>query len=292
MTEKNIISTWLSRSNPHAWFDIDGTIKHMDEKYSDKFNPTVVGVLLGLKEMAGTSACTDQSPYELASFLAKMLPDNNGAVFTGPSILEGGHVLVDKGESIDEEFKIITGGTARDEMKAIVNMFLANWTAIVNDLDNWGLLPGVATPVALAQGKYQGVGSVSIWESGPDMHSLEYNGDYELVFEWVKAQAMTLQLLKQTELKEVGNGTLRVVQIGIGKAFLLEKLHQQGVVDLGASLYCGDGLNDVDPAKTIREYGGVVVAVANACPELKAVANVVTNGVASDGIVDVFQGVI
>ena len=288
MSEK-IISAWLSKSKPHAWFDIDGTIKHMDKKYPNKFNPAVVGVLLGLKEMAGTGACTDQSPQELASFLAKMLPDNGGAIFTGPSILEGGHVQVDKGAKIDQEFQILTSEAAQQEMQTIVDMFLASWIAIADDPDDWGLLPGVITPVALAQGKYQGVGSVSIWEKGPDMHSPEYHGDYEQVFEWVKTQAETLQLLKQTELKEVGNGTLRVVQIGIGKAPLLEKLHQQGAVDLGASLYCGDGLNDVDPAKTIKKYGGIVVAVSNACPELKAVADVIADGVASDGIVNVFQ---
>lgn len=287
-----VISAWLSKSNPHAWFDIDGTIKHMDKKYPNKFNPAVVGVLLGLKEMAGTGACTDQSPQELASFLGKMLPDNNGAVFTGPSVLEGGHVLVDKNKSLDKEFQILTSETAQREMQAIVSMFLASWTAIADNSDNWGLLPGVATPVTLAQGKYQGVGSVSIWEKGPDMHSSEYHGDYELVFDWVKAQAITLQLLKQTELKEVGNGTLRVVQIGISKAPLLEKLHQQGAVDLGASLYCGDGLNDVDPAKTVKKYGGTVVAVANACPELKAVADIIADGIASDGIVNLFQGTI
>lgn len=287
-----IISAWLSKSNPHAWFDIDGTIKHMDKKYLNKFNPAVVSVLLGLKEMAGTGACTDQSPQELASFLAKMLPENNGAVFTGPSIMEGGHVLVDKNNSLDKEFKILTTETAQLEMQSIVDMFLASWMAIADDPDDWGLLPSVITPVALAQGKYQGVGSVSIWEKGPDIHSPEYQGEYELVFEWVKAQAEALQLLKQTELKEVGNGTLRVVQIGVGKAQLLEQLHEQGAVDLGTSLYCGDGLNDVDPAKTVKKYGGTVVAVSNACPELKAVADVIADGVASDGIVNVFQGAI
>lgn len=287
-----IISSWLSKSSPHAWFDIDGTIKHADKKYPNKFNPAVVVVLLGLKEMAGTGTSTDQSPYELASFLAKMLPENGGAVFTGPSVLEGGHVLADKNKSIDKGYKILTSETAKQEMQAIVDMFLASWIAIANDSYGWGLLPGVTTPVTLAQGKYQGVGSVSIWEKGPDMHSPKYQGDYELVLEWVKAQAEAMQLLKQTELKEIGNGTLRVVQIGIGKAPLLEKLHQRGAVDLGASLYCGDGLNDVDPAKTVKKYGGVVVAVANACPELKALADVVADGIASDGIVDVFQGAI
>ncbi|MDZ7587498.1 MAG: HAD hydrolase family protein [Patescibacteria group bacterium] len=289
---QEVINTWLSKSKPHAWFDIDGTIKHTDKKYPNKFNPAVVGVLLSLKEMAGTGACTDQSPQELASFLAKMLPDNGGAIFTGPSILEGGHVLVAKGTQIDKEFQILTSEAAQQEMQAIVSMFLASWTAIADNADGWGLLPDVITPVALAQGKYQGVGSISIWEKGPDMHSPEYQGEYKLVLEWVKAQAEALQLLKQTELKEVGNGTLRVVQIGVGKASLLEQLHQQGAVDLGASLYCGDGLNDVDPAKIVKKYGGTVVAVANACPELKAIADVVADGVASDGVVEVFQGAI
>ena len=287
-----IISTWLSKSNTHAWFDVDGTIKHMDKKYPGKFNPAVVGVLLGLKEMSGTGACTDQSPYELASFLAKMLPENGGQIFTGPSVLEGGHVQVDKGAAIDKDFKILTSEPAQQEMQAIVGMFQASWTAIADNPDGWGLLPGVVTPVALAEGKYQGVGSVSIWEQGPDMHSPEYGSEYELVLEWVQSQAIALQLLKQTELREVGNGTLRVVQIGVGKAQLLEKLHQQGAVDLGTSLYCGDGLNDVDPAKIVKKYGGIVVAVGNACPELKAAADIIATETASDGVVEIFGGAI
>ena len=56
---------------------------------------------------------------------------------------------------------------------------------------------------------------------------------------------------------------------------------------MGASLYCGDGLNDVEPAKTVKKYGGFVVAVGNACLELKAVADVIANGTASDGVVNV-----
>lgn len=284
-----VIANWLSKSNCHAWFDIDGTIKHSDKKYPDKFNPAVVDILINLGTVAGTGACTDQSPHELGSFLTKMSPDNEGAVFTGPSILEGGHVMVDKGLKVNQDFRILTSPEAQEEMQLTVNMFLSAWMAISGDPDGWGLLPGLNTPVALAEGKYQGVGSISIWEKGPDAHSPDYHGDYELVFEWIKIRAEFLELLKQTELKEVGNGTLRVVQRGFGKAPLLEQLHEQGVVDLSASLYCGDGLNDVDPARVIKKYGGFVIAVNNACPELKAVADVITEGTASDGITEIFQ---
>lgn len=284
-----VIANWLSKSNCHAWFDIDGTIKHADKKYPDKFNPAVVNNLINLGKIVETGACTDQSPHELGSFLTKMSPDNEGAVFTGPSILEGGHVMVDKGLKVNQDFRILTSPEAQEEMQLMVNMFLSAWMAISGDPDGWGLLPGLNTPVALAEGKYQGVGSVSIWEKGPDANSPDYHGDYELVFEWIKIRAEFLELLKQTELKEVGNGTLRVVQRGFGKAPLLEQLHEQGVVDLSASLYCGDGLNDVDPAKVIKKYGGFVIAVNNACPELKAVADVTTEGTASDGITEIFQ---
>lgn len=284
-----VIANWLSKLNCHAWFDIDGTIKHADKKYPDKFNPAVVNILIDLGKIAGTGACTDQSPHELGSFLNKMSPDNGGAVFTGPSILEGGHVMVDKGLKINQDFRILTSPEAQEEMQLMVNMFLSAWMAISGDPDGWGLLPGLNTPVALAEGKYQGVGSVSIWEKGPDAHSPDYHGDYELVFEWIKIRAEFLELLKQTELKEVGNGTLRVVQRGFGKAPLLEQLHEQGVVDLSASLYCGDGLNDVDPSKVVKKFGGFVIAVNNACPELKAVADVTTEGTASDGITEIFQ---
>ena len=111
---KEVINAWLSKSNPQAWFDIDGTIKHADNKYPNGFNPMVVGVLFSLREMAGTSACTEQSPQELASF---------GAIFSGPSILEGGHVLVDKGKSIEKDYQILTSEAAKVEMQAMVNMF-------------------------------------------------------------------------------------------------------------------------------------------------------------------------
>lgn len=286
-----VIANWLSKSNCHAWFDIDGTIKHTDKKYPDKFNPAVVDILINLGKIAGTGACTDQSPYELGSFLIKMSPDSTGAVFTGPSILEGGHVVVDKGQKVNQDFRVLTSPEAQEEMQLTVKMFLSCWTEIAGDPDGWGLLPGVSTPVVLAGGKYQGVGSVSIWEKGPEIHSADYHGDYELVLEWIKARAEFLELLKQTELKEVGNGTLRIVQRGFGKAPLLEQLHEQGVVNLGSSLYCGDGLNDVDPAKAVKKYGGFVIAVNNACPELKAVADLTADGVASDGITEVFQKV-
>lgn len=283
-----LIASWLSGSHPHAWFDIDGTIKHEDKRYAHQFNPAVVKVLLDLKDVAGTGACTDQSPPELSSFLAKMTPENDG-VFTGPSVLEGGHVLVERSKRIDKDFQILTSEDAQREMQTIIDLFLSGWMAIADDPEGWGLLPGVTTPVALAQGKYQGVGSVSIWEKGPNTQSPEYRGEYEAVFEWVKIQAEALQLFRHTAMREVGNGTLRIVQLGVSKASLLEQLHHHGEVDLSNSLYCGDGLNDIEPAMLVKQYGGIVLAVANACPELQVIADVVSDGVASDGVVEMFK---
>jgi len=148
-----IIANWLSKSKCHAWFDIDGTVKHVDKKYPDKFNPAVVDILLSLNKIASSGACTDQSPHELASFIAKMVT-NSQDIFTGPSILEGGHVVVDKGLKINQDFRVLTSPEAQEEMQLTVNMFLSGWTAIADDTDGWGLLPEVTTPVALATGKY------------------------------------------------------------------------------------------------------------------------------------------
>lgn len=291
---KKIIDAALSKPNPHVWFDIDGTLKHTDSlQYPDKFNPAVTGVLVGLNELASTGASTDQSPFELSSFLEIMMKhvSEGQQIFTGPSVLEGGHILVPVAGKVGKDFKILTSQIAQEEMKTITKKFGEVWQSIPKDENGWGLLPGVQTPVALAQGKYQGVGSVSIWEKGGSIHDPEYKGEYEPVMAWVKNHAVRLGI-SHLDFVEVGNGTLRIIENGKSKANLIQVLHEEGAVDLASSVYVGDGINDVEPATLVKIHGGTVIAVANAYPDLKELADIVTEGIASDGVVEALKLVV
>lgn len=100
------------------------------------------------------------------------------------------------------------------------------------------------------------------------------------------AQAWGADLL---EFRETGNGTLRIVQRGLSKESTLANLAAQGIVDLEKTIYVGDGLNDVAPAKLVSEAGGGVIAVANAIPELKQKAVYICEKTISHGVVEILS---
>lgn len=289
--EINPLASILSKTDPYVCFDIDGTLKLPGSDYQGKFNENVVSVLLGLQELANTGACTDQSPFELAAFLSEMAVFNQSEkqILVGPSVLEGGHVLVPAGGMVDKDFQVLTSFEAQIEMKQIKDEFQAVWQPLGKG--EWGLIPEVATPVVMVSSEYQGLGSVSVWEKGSNTHDSDYQGEYEPVMSWFQTKAKELGL-ERLSFVEVGNGTLRVIEKGKSKANLLADLHESGVINLAASIYFGDGKNDVEPGKLVQSYGGVLVAVANACPELIKRADVVTDRMASSGVIDVLEKVI
>lgn len=269
-------------------FDVDETLKHPKGEHAPhRYNPNLPFLLYSLHQLGKVGIATDQSQGELSGFV-KTIPDFNGnSVFTGPFVLEGGHVI---GASLHLNGEIITSPDALLEIEQIYGLVLANY--IFNQGNEWGSIPGMNTPVLLPETSIQGVGSKSIWESGPMVNSPLYDGEYEEVMGWLSDAAQAAGLLIHATLFESGNGTLRIIDKNITKGTGLLKLQEKQLLDLSRVIYTGNGLNDVPAAEVIKEFGGLVVAVGNANDELKELADIVSEQSISDGVVEVFKELI
>ncbi len=76
---------------------------------------------------------------------------------------------------------------------------------------------------------------------------------------------------------------LEMMPQSIDKAFSLERLLEYLGMDRTQMICCGDGFND----KSMIDFAGLGVAMANAQPEVKAVADYITASNDEDGIVQV-----
>lgn len=275
----------------HVFFDIDGTIKgSYTPEAPSGFDPKLPNLLVTLNNIPSISigACTSQSPKELHSFLLRMGSIIDGQLMNGLSVLEDGHILIKGGSNMLIDYIELISPEARTQIAALKVELEKYWTPAQETQlakDGWGFFPGVSTPVVIPTGKYQGVVTLSIFESGPDVHDPSYKGQYGPVKELVRrvAEGLGLDML---DFKEAGNGTLRVLERGKSKEWALAELARTGVIDLSRTVYFGDGLNDVDPASLVSKSGGGVVAVANAIPELKSKATYICKNKESHGITE------
>lgn len=78
---------------------------------------------------------------------------------------------------------------------------------------------------------------------------------------------------------------IEVVPVGVDKSLSLEQMLPMLGVEREQLVCCGDGFNDI----TMLEYAGVGVAMGNAQPPVKAVADYVTATNDEDGIVEVIE---
>ncbi len=278
----------------HVFFDIDGTIKgSKTPETPNGFNLTLPFLLVRLSRIPGISvgACTSQSPSELNSFLLKMGSEIGGQLMDGLSILEDGHILSMSGSNMLTDYVELISLEAKAQIAVLKIELEKCWTPaqkVQLAKDGWGFFHGVNTPVIVPTGKYQGAVTLSIFESGPDVHDLSYQGQYEPVMKLVKGTAEDLGM-DLLDFKEAGNGTLRVLEKGKSKEWALARLVKMGVIDLIHTVYFGDGLNDIAPARLITSQGGGVIAVSNAISELKQTATFITKNPESHGVAEVIN---
>lgn len=276
-----------------VFFDVDGTMKGPKTVTEPTgFDPQLPSTLQALEGISGVELgiCTSQSYAELTEYLSLINTQNEHSINWNHMILEDGHVYMD---SYNNTHDFISPEAKKQIL--MLHAMLSN--QIVYESDQyvseygWGLFPGIETPVKFPVGKYQGQYSLSIWEQGPSVTDREYRGQFEPVEAYINQQIHELHF-DELEAIEVGNGTLRVLQKGISKASALGRLMSLGYINLAQSIFICDGTNDISAAKKIIEAGGAVIAVANAVPELKNIATVVSEKPQSKGVVEVLQKIL
>lgn len=267
-------------------FDVDGTLIE-NGSISSELLPS----LLDLKKRNNSlGLCSSQSPVEVSKFLVDLLgPDlDPNSVFDAGFILEDGHVWVPPSGHLESDAEVLTSSEALAEMDIFKAAFCALWKPASEPKlrdQHWGFINGGPDlPVQLAPKEFQVLGSVSIWEKGPEITSPAYRGEYDAMMTWARALVKKLGL-QYVELGEVGNGTLRVLELGVNKGTTLARVCSS----LVRVVYIGNGLNDVPAAKVVREAQGLVMVVANAPTELKELAHYRASWPASSGVVELLK---
>lgn len=158
----------------HVFFDIDGTIKGPQTTEAPVgFDPKLPPLLAELDKIPGLSvgACTSQSPGELYSYLRRMDSVVDGQLMRGLSLLEDGHLLVKAGRHLLTGYTELILPETKKQIAGLKTELKKLWFPAPGPhlaKDGWGFFPGITTPVAIPEGKYQGTVTMSVWEKGPD----------------------------------------------------------------------------------------------------------------------------
>ena len=268
-------------------FDVDGTLKSEDAGISADLLPVLAklgerGHKLGL--------CSSQSTVEITEFVVDELGSTVGVdgLFNAGFILEDGHVWVPPDRIPVKAMQVLTSPEALAEMEVFRSAFQAAWRPATHASlreQGWGFVDSVPhLPVQLIPERYRVMGSVTVWEKGPEITLANYRGEYDDLMFWAQALATELSL-RHVELAEVGNGTLRMLEIGVNKGSALKRIG----FDLSRLVFVGNGLNDLPPSQVVCAGKGLVMTVANAIPELKQLAHRVSNQPASAGVVELLE---
>jgi len=259
-------------------FDVKGTL--IDDELS-YMSPILVECFKRLKERGHRlGLSTAQSTSELKKFIVEDLKLDLD-FFDAGIILEDGHVRVPVGGDWDNA-RIMTAGSALDEMKSFTQVFQENWIPAEDETlaqNGWGFLKGAPkVPIQLAPDKLAPVGSVTIWE---------LDDASEATSDTVALQNHLQILLDNNDLTNIevtdgGNGTLRVLELMRDKS---TDMLRWGF-NPAQMLFIGNGNNDISLAQTVSYFGGVVLAVKNSPEDLKDLADHVADKDASDGTVD------
>jgi hydroxymethylpyrimidine pyrophosphatase-like HAD family hydrolase len=285
--EKIFTRHFSKQGKPSFFFDVDGTLKESDtKKYPERFNPVLPGLLFCLQQLGDVGINTDQSGGELQRFKQSLdyhLPLCKSS-FTGPYLLEGGHIVVPAHGSLLTDQQLLIDQETVDEITAIYNLLVA--TILIED--EWISLPDLPIDVLLPAKVEQGQATKLLFEKGPTVDDPIYKGEYAEIENWLFKKALQAGLLSQTELLEAGNGTLRIIKTGVNKGSGFNFLNVSGI-DLSQVIYSGDQLNEVPAVRTIKEHGGTVVLPSNHHVNLRQYADYISEEPSSDGIVQMFS---
>lgn len=244
----------------HFVFDVDGTLVERQGRLGRSLAETLAGTSQTLC-IATSRACSELDEiFEGSGF-------SRARLFEGHVILEDGSLILRPGKSNAE---LLVGS---DEAKAVLDLMHhlgANISPIPGE-NGWGMLADIETPQVHIPCYYDYQASGSLWQR--NHASLP---ELEPVMSWCLRAARELGVAHIVQLSEIGDGTLRVSVRGRSKGSALTELHAQGALNLGTTVYFGDGRNDLPAAQAVRLHGGRVIAANSRCEELVQLADYVT----------------
>ncbi|MEY4669709.1 MAG: hypothetical protein RL518_2408 [Pseudomonadota bacterium] len=260
-------------------FDVDRTLAEPHGAIS----ADIAAELGKLRAPAGVATARTLSELEESLPPGKNIFD----IFKGDLLLEDGGVLVPSGQSVKEPVQLEVL-VSKAELRAISEFRELLIEAFV-DLkreDRFGVFRGLPQPLVQFPPVNDFLTSITVWEKGPV-------GDptFPLAYQWVAARMKERNLDRVLTLTEVGDGTLRITTPNANKGWGLEQLAQRRGLALSRIAYVGDGANDIPAALTVRESGGLVIAVGRATPNLVALADYTTSGEGPDAVLHVLRRV-
>lgn len=287
-------------------FDLDDTLKgKRDELHTfpdggmERVSPHAVSYLHQARGHGlNIGIATEQTVSEMAPFLRVLSQGSRvghtdlaiSELLNGPVVGEGGAVI-----GFDKNSMRVIAPKASIAERTQLFAWLERYKQLTPsaEVDGWFKLahvdPQQGTLVRIPDLGYYATGSIH--EKGPRISE-----DESFIIRYGQVKRRIDQILKRKgwshiTTQEAGNGTLRVRSPYVTKHHTLGLMHAYGITDLGRAVYFCDGPNDIDLAKKIRSKGGAVVAVANAVPELKTEATIVSDQKVGNGVATVLSQV-
>lgn len=311
--------------------DLDDTTKEAKKyKWSDgverKILPETVAAFRAL-HLAGIrlGIVTEQAFTEITPFLTDvtklaLTPEEIGItseddipylLFNGLMLGEGGNVARRPKREVTQdgvktilpaEEVVLAPSQSLEDRTTILKWLGKNVTAVTPEEDaqlandGWARLkdvdPNEGTYVKIPPDDDLGKATLSLWEKGPHISQKpEYEYRYGKIVTRVEK---ALQDLHITSLKvyEAGNGTVRIVPKNIDKARTMGLLAALGAIDRKKAAYACDGPNDEKLAEELKLAGGGIIAVGNAIPRLRKIADYAAEGHAGYGFAEAVAQII
>jgi hydroxymethylpyrimidine pyrophosphatase-like HAD family hydrolase len=256
-------------------FDVDRTLAEPHGSISDD----LVSELGKLHAPAGVATARTLTELEESLPPGKRIFD----IFKGDLLLEDGGVVVPRGQSGKENITL-NALVSQVELGAISTFreVLKGAFVDLNREDGFGNFRGLPQPLVKFPPFNDFLTSITVWEKGPVGDS-----SFALAYQWVAERLKESNLDSVLALTEVGDGTLRITKPNANKGWGLQQLAERRGLDLSKVAYFGDGANDIPAALTVREKGGLVIAVGRATPRLVALADYTTDGEGPDAVLNV-----
>lgn len=249
-------------------FDIDGTLLTTDYKILPSTRKAISLLAAGALR-APIMLATARSPRAIDPIARELHLDPFYVSLNGAFIVQERRILYDKPMEVEDAQRVMAIG---EEAGLSINVYSA-WDWFIATQNSWSTHEAKMVEWS---------GEVRDLRTVRKAHKILLMGEQDLI---VQAQKRLIQDVPGVSAKLSIPHYLEIVDAGVSKGHALETVAALLGLDLSDAVAFGDGENDLDMLKRV----GFSIAMGNAHPRLKEVANMVTGSNDQDGVL---QGVL
>jgi Cof subfamily protein (haloacid dehalogenase superfamily) len=244
------------------FFDVDGTL--ISYKNVTYIPIETIEAINRLKENGHMIAVATGRSYQMAKHILSELKINY-------AVLENGAHIVTNGESVYE--KRISKGISSKICKVLLKTSLCVFAFDVDYVYVNNISEESRNYIETNSGRKDIIKPLA--DNKNSLFSIHLYGESNEISEYLKS-------IKSIDFKE---NQFEITTKGISKSNGIKRLAKLLDISHNNIIAVGDGINDIDMIKA----AGIGIAVGNACAQLKAVADIVTEDIENGGILKAFK---